>query len=44
MAVPWAAHSKALCPVNARKKERGDVDIRMEALLVSSRSNDAILA
>lgn len=42
MAVPWDAHSK---PFSGQcEKERSDVDIRMEGLLVSCRSNDALLA
>lgn len=39
----WLSHEmliRNLCPVNARKRE----DIRMEGLLVSCRSNDALLA
>jgi hypothetical protein len=42
MAVPWDAHSKPL--FGQCEKERSDVDIRMEGLLVSCRSNDALLA
>ena len=42
MAVPWDAHSKPLS--GQCEKERSDVYIRMEGLLVSCRSNDALLA
>jgi len=42
MAAPWDAHLKPLS--GQCEKERSDVNIRMEGLLVSCRANEALLA